>query len=339
MPAPLPRRRHRRLLSLVTAVGLTAVLTGCAGSADAGTGSDADGALVDLVLGAPATSANGLSSTPQGVIGYALADDGAQDLLAEHGFRYTEFAAFENGPPAAQALASGSLQLAAIGESPALLSRAAGQQNRALVVLSSPGGTWIAGREGGPTSIADLAGATVGVQFGSNFDRYLRTALGEEGLTDEVQLVNLLVADGYGALTGGSIDAYAAPAASVGLWAQKGGVQVIDKAEESHPDYRSALVTLVNEDFLAEHPELPDAWWELYRLGLDKIQADPEAYYAWVSETLGYPVDVVRDTTVLVDPQEPASDEDIASLEEAQEFLVEQGLAKEPFDVAEWVVR
>jgi ABC-type nitrate/sulfonate/bicarbonate transport system substrate-binding protein len=340
MSSPTLRRRHRRLLSLATALGVAAALAGCGGGASAGTEeASADGELVDLVLGAPATSANGLSSTPQGVIGYALSDDGAQALLAEHGFHYQEFAAFENGPPAAQALASNSLQLAAIGDAPAVLSRAAGQTNRALVVLSSPGGTWIAARDGGPRSIEELAGKTVGVQFGSNFDRYLRTALEDAGLTGDVTLVNLLVADGYGALTGGSIDAYAAPSTSVGLWAEKGGVQVIDKAEESHPDYTSALVTLVNEDFLADHPELPDAWWELYRLGLDKIQQDPEAYYAWISETLGYPVDVVRDTTVLIDPEEPVSDADIAGLESTQEFLLDQELAQSPFDVADWVVR
>src|SRR4051812_38699899 len=248
MSTSSPRHRlRRRLTSLTAALGVAALLAGCGGSSGAAAEAASAGNLVELVLGAPATSANGLANTPQGVIGYALADDRAQGVLAKYGFHYSQFAGFENGPPAAQALGSGSLQLAAIGDAPAVLSRAAGQPNRALTVLSSPGGTWIAARDGGPGSVKKLAGKKVGVQFGSNFDRYLRTALADAGLTGQVQLVNLLVADGYGALTGGSIDAYAAPATSVGLWEAKGGVQVIDKAEDSHPDYTSALVTLVND--------------------------------------------------------------------------------------------
>ena len=336
MSTPLYRRR---LLSLTAALGVAALLAGCGGTSAATTEAASEGQLTELVLGAPATSANGLANTPQGVIGYALADDRAQDVLAEYGFHYQEFAAFENGPPAAQALGSGSLQLAAIGDAPAVLSRAAGQPNRALTVLSSPGGTWIAGRDGGPGSIEELAGKKVGVQFGSNFDRYLRTALDDAGLTDEVQLVNLLVADGYGALTGGSIDAYSGPATAVGLWAAKGGVQVIDKAEESHPDYTSAMVTLVNDDFLSEHPKLADAWWELTELGLDKIQEDPEAYYQWTADTLGYPLEVVKATTVLIDPAAPVSDADVDGLQNTQDFLLEQGVAQKSFDVSDWVVR
>lgn len=340
MSTPFPRRRvRRRLTSLTAALGVVALLAGCGGSSDATTEAASAGDLVDLVLGAPATSANGLANTPQGVIGYALADDRAQDVLAKYGFHYSEFAAFENGPPAAQALGSGSIQLAAIGDAPAVLSRAAGQPNRALTVLSSPGGTWIAGRDGGPDSVEDLAGKKVGVQFGSNFDRYLRTALEDAGLTDDVQLVNLLVADGYGALTGGSIDAYSGPATAIGLWASKGGVQVIDKAEESHPDYTSAMVTLVDDDFLSEHPRLADAWWELTKIGLDKIQEDPAAYYQWTSDTLGYPLEVVKATTVLIDPDEPVADDDVAGLQKTQDFLLDQKVAQKSFDVDAWVVR
>jgi ABC-type nitrate/sulfonate/bicarbonate transport system substrate-binding protein len=327
------------MLSFTAALGVAAMLAGCGGASGATAEAASGGQLTDLVLGGPATAANGLSTKPLGVIGYALDQPQAQGILAKYGFHYSKFAAFDNGPPAAQALASGSVQLAAIGDAPAVLSRAAGQQNRALTVLSSPGGTWIAGHDGGPTSLQGLAGKKVGVQFGSNFDRYLRTALAQAGLTSKVQLVNLLVADGYGALTGGSIDAYSGPATTVALWQAKGGVSVIDKAEKSHPDYTSAMVTLVNADFLTAHPKLQKAWWEVTKLGLDTIKKDPAAYYAWTTKTQGYPADVVKATTVLAYPDQPIADSDVAGLQKTQDFLVGAGVAKSPFDVSAWVVQ
>lgn len=332
-----PHLRRRRLLPLVAALGVIGLLAGCGSTATADASSTTS--LTDLVLGGPATAANGLSTKPLGVIGYALDQPQAQGILAKYGFHYARFAAFDNGPPAAQALASGSVQLAAIGDAPAVLSRAAGQQNRALTVLSSPGGTWIAGHTGGPTSLQGLAGKKVGVQFGSNFDRYLRTALADAGLTSKVQLVNLLVADGYGALTSGSIDAYSGPSTTVALWQSKGGVTVIDKAEKSHPGYTSAMVTLVNGDFLAAHAKLQQAWWQVTQLGLDAIKKDPAAYYAWTTKAQGYPTDVVKATTVLTYPDQPVADSDVAGLQETQDFLVGVGVAKSSFDISSWVVR
>lgn len=335
MSTPLHRRR---LLPLIAALGVIGLLAGC-GSSTATADTASSRKLTDLVLGGPATAANGLSTKPLGVIGYALDQPSAQGILAKYGFHYARFAGFDNGPPAAQALASGSVQLAGIGDAPAVLSRAAGQQNRALTVLSSPGGTWIAGHSGGPNSLQGLAGKKVGVQFGSNFDRYLRTALADAGLTNKVQLVNLLVADGYGALSNGSIDAYSGPATTVALWQKQGGVTVIDKAEKSHPDYTSAMVTLVNDDFLKAHPQLQQAWWEVTKLGLDTIKKDPATYYAWTTKAQGYPADVVKATTVLTYPTAPVADPDIAGLQKTQDFLVGAGVAKSSFDVSSWVVR
>ena len=84
---------------------------------------------------------------------------------------------------------------------------------------------------------------------------------------------------------------------------------------------------------------MQEAWWALTKLGLDKIKADPEAYFQWTADTLGYPVQVVKDTTVLIDPDSPVADSDVAGLQETQDFLVDQKLAKAPFDLAAWVVR
>ena len=76
--SPRHRLRRRRLLSLTAALGVAALLAGCGGSSAATTEAAAEGQLTDLVLAGPATAANGLSTKPLGVIGYALDQPDAQ---------------------------------------------------------------------------------------------------------------------------------------------------------------------------------------------------------------------------------------------------------------------
>src|SRR3954462_2616385 len=103
-------RLRRRRLSFSAALGVAALLAGCGSSSGAPAEAASEGQLTDLVLAGPATAANGLSTKPLGGIGYARTQPPAQGVLAKYGFHYSKFAAFDNGPPAAQALASGSVQ-------------------------------------------------------------------------------------------------------------------------------------------------------------------------------------------------------------------------------------
>src|ERR1700728_4507513 len=129
--------------------------------------------LIPLQIGAPVVPVVGLTPELSGPAGWAIEQGKANAILAKYGYSYGGFVGFDNGPPPAQALASGSIQIAAIGDAPAVLSRAAGQPNRAILMQNEPGGVWIVARDGGPTSFADLKGEKVGSQFGSDFDHYL----------------------------------------------------------------------------------------------------------------------------------------------------------------------
>jgi sulfonate transport system substrate-binding protein len=329
-----PRRRPTRLLTALAGALMLALGACSSAGAPAPAGS---GELVKLRVSGP--SAPGLTDPkPLGAAGYAISKGAADQILKSYGFVYDGFAAFPNGPPAAQALASGSVQLSILGDAPALLSRASGQENRAILLAATPGGTWIAARKGGPKSIDDLAGAKIGTQFGSNFDRYVRFVLEDHGLLDKVQLVNLTGADAYAALTSGALDAYAMNSPLVASWEEKGGITVIGKAEVDYPGYFSASATLVNQSFLDQHPTIQQAWWAVYDEGQKLIKKDPDAYLAWVAENSGVSRAIAKKVTVLVQQDEPVTAQAIRVEEETLQFLLDQKTAKQRFAIKDWVV-
>lgn len=295
-------------------------------------------ALVKLVFGAPTTAVVGLAPELNGPAGWAIHQGKADAVLAKYGYTYGGFAAFVNGPPAAQALASGSIQIAQIGDAPAILARASGEPNRAILMAEEFGGSWIVARNGGPTSVAQLAGKKVGVQLGSNFDHYLRYVLAQNHLTGKVTLVNLAMGDGYAALTSGAIDAYSAESGIAAVWLKKGGVKVISNAEVAYPHFASDDVALVNQTFLKAHPNIQQAFWALYNEGQTLIKQNPNAYLAWEAKESGETVAIVKETSELTYQNAPITAGAIAAATSTQQFLLQQKLAKTDFSIAAWAV-
>lgn len=333
MTSTRPRSRYRAVGAAVLATILAIVLVAGCSSGAANGGKH----LTTLRVAAPATAVAGLSPVLTGPAGWAIERGTGKAILAKYGYQYGGLAAFSNGPPAAQALASGSVQLAQIGDAPAVLSRGAGQPTRAILIANTPGQAWIVARDDGPASLAELKGKKVGVQFGSDFDHYLRVALDKAGLTGKVTLINMVMADGYAALRSGSIDAYSAIAGIAAVWQSKGGVRVIQKAREADPQYQDSNITLTTESFLKAHPNVQQAWWSVYRAGLELIKKDPEAYYAWTAKESGETPAIAKETTYVGDQDAPVTTASIAAASATRDFLVAQKLTKS-FSVQAWAV-
>ena len=343
------RRWAARLAVLPVLAAVSTGLAACSSSssssppssttaASSGSVPGSGSALVKLEIGAPATAVVGLTPSPTGPAGWAIEQGKADAILAKYGYAYGGFAAFVNGPPAAQALASGSVQLVSIGDAPAILARGAGQDNRAILMSEEIGGTWIVARNGGPTSSAQLAGKKVGVQFGSDFDHYLRYVLAQNHLTGKVTLVNLTMGDGYAALTSGAVDAYSAISSIAAVWEQKGGVTVINKAEVAYPNYASAGITLVNDSFLKQHPNIQQAWWAVYNEGQELIKQNPTAYLQWTAKESGESYAIAKETTILTYQDAPITAGALSAAANTEQFLVQQKLAASDFSLSSWAV-
>lgn len=142
-------------------------------------------------LGGPWSAAAGKEPRATGALGYALALGRAQPILAQHGFEYRGFVSCNNGPPVVQAVVHGSVAVGTLGDTPAVSGKAGGVDTRAILIEKPVGDAWFLARRDGAETVAELAGKKVGLQFGSNFDKYGRGVLSAAQVLDRVELVNV----------------------------------------------------------------------------------------------------------------------------------------------------
>lgn len=279
----------------------------------------------------------GNSNQISGPVGYLHSKGELVPLLAGERVADVKVVTFPNGPDLNQALAAGELDLAVYGDTPALVARGAGQPTRLVAQASvNLDASILSKKEGGPTTVAGLAGRKVAVQTGSYIHRYLLGALGDAGVKP-AEIVHIYSSDVEAALERGDVDAAAVPAANATLLAGK-GYPVLDVAARDHPGYRGTSAAVVTERFLAARPGIVAAWQNAQRAATREAKADWDGFLAWTVTTGGFPAGVVRATTLREQWQEePFTEEGLALLRGTKVFLREQKFLKKDVNVDEWI--
>ena len=294
-------------------------------------------ALVSLRLGGPWNAAAGKVPKATGAFGYAVELGLAQPILARHGYVFAGFVPFNNGPPVFQALQAGSIEVGTFGDTPAVAGRASGIASRVIVVDKPVGDAWLLAKKG-VTRIEELAGKRVGLQFGSNFDKYGRGVLKAAGLLDRVELINISIGDSFAALLRGDIAAVGVPAATAANWLGREQFPVLDRASKTHPLLQGTSVTVVTEAFFSAHSNIQTAFWEATRAGIDAIHKDKEKYLRFISAANGLDLEAVRQSSPLRYGDRPIDLEGAASVRSTLDFLLDFGIAKAPFSLDDWFV-
>lgn len=329
MTTPHPRRTSAALLAPLLL--LAALLTGC------GSGSDDDAAAADT----GATLRVGFISntpTPAGPEGWADHTGTLVPGLEKAGIGEVKWIPFKNGPDLSAAISGGSLDLATLGDTPALTARATGLPTRLVNQAAVGQDAWLFGAKGQGTSLASLKGKTVATQVGSYMYRYLVARLKEEGLTDSVKVTHVYTTDAVAALQSGGIAAYAAPAGPLTDALAKQGFPLLEKASD-HPDLLGTSVTVITDKALARFPKLPEAWNAVREAAVADLTAKADAYYDFAAKATGTTPDVVRTALpVSIYKPEPFTDEGLRLLQGTDDFLLENGLEKKAVDLDAWRV-
>ncbi|MBD2214787.1 aliphatic sulfonate ABC transporter substrate-binding protein [Nostoc linckia FACHB-104] len=142
---------------------------------------------------------------------------------------------FISGPPLLEALSVGSIDGGQVGETPPIFAQAAG--NNLVYLVNIPAGTGessgiIVLKDSPIKTLADLKGKKVAYARGTALTYFLAKALEEVGLKfNDIQGVNLTIADGRAAFLNKTVDAYVANDPTLIKFQKEGTIRVLRDAQ------------------------------------------------------------------------------------------------------------
>ena len=234
------------------------------------------------------------------------------------------------GVAGAEALVSGSADVAVMGDVPALIALAS---PRKCVLVAAYGGgenmhSIVASAKSGIHSATDLKGKRLGVQFGSSTHGAVYLYLTKNGISpDNVTLVNISQKDLIEALISGSVDAIAAsePTPMMTLRKVSGSNEL---ASLSGLGNNYPLLIVATQAFAESHPDAIRAIVNGTRKSVDWINKDPEAAGKATAIITGTPADVETVTFRKMEWRVRLDDTVMQSLNSTAEFLHKIGKLK-----------
>jgi sulfonate transport system substrate-binding protein len=332
--------RHRSAGIAVLALA-GAVAAGCSSASPAAT-TDSAGSAGSAGSGHCATVRVGTVSFEPGVTtglqGWGKDKNLWTADLKAAGICSVNWQTFEGGPLLNAALIGGSVDIAIMGDTPAVIAKSGGAATRLVNQYEVGMDTWVFAKPG-ITSLAGLKGGSVGVLPGGYLYRAILGMLGEKGLSSQVKVTTVSAdAQGIAAVKSGSVDAYAGQPSKALL---DSGLTVIAKA--SSKQFTNVLgtgVTLVTSDFLKAHPDLPAAWNKAQAAVLANAKAHATAYYAWDAKAFGDTPSLLGETQPLsLYSSEPFTSKGLELLGTLNQFLLKQKLSKGLVNINSWKVK
>lgn len=196
-----------------------------------------------------------------------------EEDLADEGMS-VEWVLSAGSSVALQNLNARAIDVASSAGSAVFAARANGAPVKTIGVFSQPFWASIVVRgDSDIASVSDLEGATIAAASGTDPYFFLLQALAEAGLsTADVEVVNLIHADGQRALEGGDVDVWAGLDPLTATSERTAGTRVIYQ----NPDFNTWGVLSVDERFLEAEPDLVRTVLEAYERARQWILDNPD---------------------------------------------------------------
>jgi sulfonate transport system substrate-binding protein len=298
-------------------------------SAVACSNSDGDAGGYTLRIGA--TSPTG---TPAGSLGWGDKQGILAEQLKDAGVDKIEYSFFQSGSDVASALFAGAIDVAAIGDNPALRARSRDPKVVLLALDSINSDAWLVGAKGGPTTIQGLVGKSVTAPQGTIRDRAAKQLIDAAGLTGRIQVRDVPTPESIAGLSSGQIDATVVTGASA-IELQHKGFPLIDSLSRHGLGSTGTNIALSN--FTDAHPEFADAWRQAVTAVNSDIKKNFDDYVAWVAQTDGTQLEFVKESTKADEfNTEPFPAQGVDQLQAAYDFLNADGSLEGQYSVREW---
>lgn len=311
-----------RLLRTAFALTLISAAISCSSN-----DSKADGYLLRI-------GATSVTGTPAGSLGWGDKQDILAEQLKSAGVGKIEYSFFQSGSDVASALFAGAIDVAAIGDNPALRARSRDPKVVLLSLDSINGDAWLVGAKGGPTEIKGLVGKHITAPQGTIRDRAARQLIDAAGLTGQIHVRDVPTPESIAGLSSGKIDAAILTGASAAELQSK-GFPIIDSL--SRHGFGSTGTNIALRSFTDAHPEFVGAWQQAVTTVNRDITENFDAYLSWVAQTDDTDLEFVQKSTRPEEfNTEPFPQAGLDRLDAAYKFLNADGSFDHEYSVREW---
>lgn len=312
----------RHLLRVVLTLAVLGSAVACSNSDDGSGG---------YTLRIGATSPTG---TPAGSLGWGDKQGILAEQLKDAGVDKIEYSFFQSGSDVASALFAGAVDVAAIGDNPALRARSRDPKVVLLALDSISSDAWLVGAKGGPANIDGLVGKSVTAPQGTIRDRAAKQLIDAAGLTGKIHVRDVPTPESIAGLSSGQIDATVVTGASA-IELQHKGFPIIDSL--SRHGLGSTGTNIALSTFTDAHPQFADAWRKAVTAVNKNINDNFDGYVAWVAQTDGTQLDFVKESTKPDEfNTEPFPAQGVDQLQAAYDFLNADGSLDSQYSVREW---
>lgn len=248
--------------------------------------------------------------------------------------QWTQFA---GGPPVNEAFASGNLDIAALGDTPALVGRASGIDDR-LIGLAYKGGSAQAllVKTGSPIqSVAELKGKKVATLRGGNVHELLVLILAEAGLKlSDVEFINLGLQDMSTALLKGDVDAALVWDPVFTRLESEGQARILRDGAGLKNNLNPIIASA---SLLKQHPQYVAAYLRAINRGAQALKQQPDESAKALAPTFGLTPEQTLKAFSRSDWVPPVDDAVRQELKRSVAFLQENRLTRNSLDVDQFI--
>jgi len=237
-----------------------------------------------------------------------------------------------SGAKQAEALASGSLDIASVMNTASLIiANAAGNDLDIIDIVSRPSGTFtLMTMPKGPQTVQELSGKTVAGPKGTVLHQLLAAIEEKENLKD-VQFISLSLPEAQAALIAGRVDA-ALLAAALVIKTQEAGGRVLTSSEGY---VNPLLISAASQSFARQYPDIVARYQKVQKEAYDYILQNPEKALEIGAEAQGISLKDAKDLYERSGMTSGFKKADLISLESDIEFLLKLEMIENPVQVSD----
>lgn len=252
-----------------------------------------------------------------------------EEELAKVGTKPTlKWASFAAGPPINESFAAGQQDFGFLGDTPAIIGKAAGINTKVIGLTSSGPKSLavVASTKTGIKTPKDLKGKKVAVVKGSYAHHLLVLVLQKGGLTvNDIELINLSQADIATAIQNGNIDAAAIWEPLITKLESQGAVRTV---ADGTGIKKGVLVIIATNEFVSKNREQTKAILRAYQRGAKYIKSNPKEAAQLIAADVNLPADTLVKVFTKFDYHPALQADDIEELKKSEAFMHSAGLIK-----------